>query len=171
MRLCTHSINFQEERLILKKLFTTLAIAAVPFSVSQAESTMPNVLAGLDSSVQVMDEQQLNEVRGAGPLPNDFAYREHYYAWNNYGSQSDYRSYSKHGEAVYTGGKSYANGALAGDGYLVSTTPGAYGLNSNGPHSLVEIRAYYFDLVNATYQTVSQSAWNRPWNGTINYLR
>lgn len=135
---------------------------------------MPNVLAGLDSSVQVMDEKQLNEVRGTGPLPNEFAYREHYYAWNNYGSQSDYRSYSKHGEAVYTGGKNHLSGAIAGDAYYASTTPGAYGLNSNGPHSLVEIRAAYFENSSSGFQLTgvySDSIWNRPWNGTINIWR
>jgi len=41
---------------MLKKLFATLAIAAVPFTASQAENAMPNVLAGLDSTVQIMDE-------------------------------------------------------------------------------------------------------------------
>jgi len=42
---------------MLKKLFATLAIAAMPFTASQADNAMPNVLTSLDSTVQVMDEQ------------------------------------------------------------------------------------------------------------------
>ena len=93
---------------MLKKLFATLAIVAVPFSASQADNAMPNVLAGLDSSIQVMDEKQLNEVRGAGQnLPGNFAFREHFYDYNNYGSTTDYRSYFWRATAGEGGGKDY----------------------------------------------------------------
>ena len=52
---------------MLRKMTEILALVAAPFAASQADNTLPNVLAGLDSTVQVMDEQQLNEVRGLHP--------------------------------------------------------------------------------------------------------
>lgn len=130
---------------------------------------MPNVLAGLDSSIQVMDEKQLYEVRGAGPLPSGFQYREYYLAWNNYGSKSDYRSYSQHSMSIQSGGKAEGSGARVGEAWLISTTPGAYGLNSNGPHTKIEEHSLrlteagndLYDISNV----ISGSGWNRPWDG------
>lgn len=154
---------------MLRKMTAILALVAAPFAVSQADNTLPNVLAGLDSSIQVMDEQQLNEVRGTGPLPGGFQYREYYLAWNNYGSQSDYRSYSQHSMSIQSGGKTEGNGARVGEAWLISTTPGAYGLNSNGPHTKVEEHSFRLTEVgNDLYDisnVISGSGWNRPWDG------
>lgn len=172
MRLCAHPINFQEERLMLKKLFATLAIAAVPFTASQADNSMPSVLAGLDSSVQVMDEQQLNEVRGTGPLPSDFTYTEFEYVWNFYGAKSDYRSYIYKGGGTWTGGKRISSGsdiALIGEAYLVTYD------GQNAPRSTYQtieehtLYGFYDEPNNTVYYGWNENfrSWNRPWNGTF----
>lgn len=157
---------------MLKKLFATLAIVAVPFSASQADNAMPNVLAGLDSSVQVMDEQQLNEVRGTGPLPSDFTYTEFEYVWNFYGAKSDYRSYIYKGGGTWTGGKRISSGsdiALIGEAYLVTYD------GQNAPRSTYQtieehtLYGFYDEPNNTVYYGWNENfrSWNRPWNGTF----
>ena len=150
---------------MLKKLFATLAILAVPFTASQAENSMPNVLAGLDSTVQVMNEQQLNEVRGTGNLPNEFAFREYYYNYNNYGSTGDFRSYIYDGESIYSGGIDDGSGAWTGETWLV---------NIYGDQYVAETRALHFtpdgsggyDITGAD----SSASWtNSPWDGKYHY--
>ena len=144
---------------MLKKLFATLAILAVPFTASQAENSMPNVLAGLDSTVQVMNEQQLNEVRGTGNLPNEFAFREYYYNYNNYGSTGDFRSYIYDGESTYYGGIDEGAGAWTGEAWLV---------NISGTQYLAEERSKHITLYQGTYYitgSTSTSNWNRTWDG------
>lgn len=150
---------------MLKKIFATLAIAAVPFSASQAENAMPNVLAGLDSSVQVMDEQQLNEVRGTGNLPSDFAFREYYYNYNNYGSTSDFRSYIYDGGSIYSGGIDDGSGAWTGEMWLV---------NIYGDQYVAETRALHFTPDGSGGYSItgvdSNASWtNSPWDGKYHY--
>ena len=143
---------------MLKKLFATLAILAVPFTASQAENSMPNVLAGLGSTVQVMNEQQLNEVRGTGNLPNEFAFREYYYNYNNYGSTGDFRSYIYDGESTYYGGKDFgaSTGSWAGEQWItnnlgvIETRALFIEPNGSGGHSITD--------------GVSGAGWNRTWD-------
>jgi hypothetical protein len=148
----------------MKKWLSFLTLAILPFANAQA-SALPNVLAGLDnaSNLEVMNDQQLSEVRGTGNLPNNFAYREYYYNWNNYGSHSDYRSYIYDGGATWTGGIDHGAGAWVGEVWVVSITGQQFIAEERVKH-LTPIGGGYF----AETGIASNAYWNRPWDGTYN---
>jgi hypothetical protein len=151
----------------MKKWLSFLTLAILPFANAQA-SALPNVLAGLDnaSNLEVMNDQQLSEVRGTGNLPSYFAFREYYYNWNNYGSQNDFRSYIYDGGSTYYGGKDFGatTGSYTGEQWIVSI---------NGDQRLAEQRIKYIEQIGTDENglpvfgqmtAASWSDWNRGWD-------
>ena len=148
----------------MKKWLSFLALAILPFATAQA-NTLPNVLAGLDnaSNLEVMNDQQLSEVRGTGNLPNDFALRDYYYNYNNYGATGDFRSYIYDGGSTYSGGIDLGSGGIVGERWYV---------NIYGSQQLAEARTLYVQQESTGYVPYlyqSDSGWNRVWDGYYHY--
>jgi hypothetical protein len=149
----------------MKKWLAFLALAILPFASAQA-STLPNVLAGLDntSNIEVMNDQQLSEVRGTGDLFAGWIYKEYHYDYLS-GSQYDFRSYYLNVSTMEYGGKDIGGGYHKVGEFWFTDTFGSTPVEEHG-YKVTPNGTGITQTLNY-HDTYNSNNWGRSWDGVF----